>query len=148
MLQNVGSVENKGIEFNIVSRNLTGKFKWTTTFNISANRNKVLALGLDSEAITDGVAESNITKVGYPIGMFYGNVFGGIYQSMEEIQALRNDPYSGLDDSLRQVDVQDFGGLVPAVTANALGVEHQAVHVKQNALQHLTSSARIPRLPQ
>ena len=96
MLQNVGSVENKGIEFNIVSRNLTGKFKWTTTFNISANRNKVLALGLDSEAITDGVAESNITKVGYPIGMFYGNVFGGIYQSMEEIQALRNDPYSGL----------------------------------------------------
>ena len=106
MLQNVGSVENKGIEFNIVSRNLTGKFKWTTTFNISANRNKVLALGLDSEAITDGVAESNITKVGYPIGMFYGNVFGGIYQSMEEIQALRNDPYSGLafDPNVRPGD--------------------------------------------
>ena len=106
MLQNVGSVENKGIEFNIVSRNLTGKFKWTTTFNISANRNKVLALALDSEAITDGVAESNITKVGYPIGMFYGNVFGGIYQSMEEIQALRNDPYSGLafDPNVRPGD--------------------------------------------
>lgn len=108
MLQNVGSVENKGIEFNIVSNNLTGKLKWTTTFNISANRNKVLALGLDSEAITDGVAESNITKVGYPLGMFYGNVFGGIYQSMEEIQALRNDPYSGLafDPNVRPGDAK------------------------------------------
>ena len=106
MLQNIGSVENKGVEFNIISRNLTGKFKWTTTFNISANRNKVLALGLDSEAITDGVAESNITKVGYPLGMFYGNVFGGMYQSMEEIQALRNDPYSGLafDPNVRPGD--------------------------------------------
>ena len=106
MLQNIGSVENKGIEFNIVSRNLTGKFKWTTSFNISANRNKVLALGLDSESITDGVAESNITKVGYPLGMFYGCVFGGIYQSMEEIQALRNDPYSGLafDPNVRPGD--------------------------------------------
>lgn len=106
MLQNVGSVENKGVEFNIVSHNLTGKFKWTTTFNISANRNKVLALGLDTDAITDGIAESNITKVGYPIGMFYGNVFAGIYQSMEEIEALRNDPYSGLafDPNVRPGD--------------------------------------------
>lgn len=106
MLQNVGSVENRGVEFNIVSHNITGKFNWTTSFNISANRNKVLALGLDSDAITDGVNESNITKVGYPIGMFYGNVFGGIYQSMEEINALRNDPTSGLafDPNVRPGD--------------------------------------------
>lgn len=106
MLQNVGSVENKGIEFNILSRNLTGAFKWTTSFNISANRNKVLALGVDSEMITDGINESNVTKVGYPLGMFYGCVFGGIYQSMEEIQALRNTPNSGLafDPNVRPGD--------------------------------------------
>lgn len=106
MLQNVGSVQNKGIEFNIVSRNITGRFNWTTTFNIYANRNKVLELGLDTDAITDGVNESNITMVGHPIGMFYGNVFKGIYQSMEEIEALRNDPYSGLafDENVRPGD--------------------------------------------
>lgn len=106
MLQNVGSVQNKGIEFNIVSRNLTGALKWTTTFNISANRNKVLALGVDSEMITDGVNESNVTKVGYPLGMFYGCVFGGIYQSMEEIETLRNTPNSGLafDPNVRPGD--------------------------------------------
>ncbi|GHV00169.1 SusC/RagA family TonB-linked outer membrane protein [Bacteroidia bacterium] len=106
MLQNVGSVRNDGIEFNIVSRNLTRKLQWTTTFNISANRNEVLALGIDSEAIYAGDNESNITKVGYPMGMFYGRVFGGIYQSQAEIDALRNDPYSGLafDPNVRPGD--------------------------------------------
>lgn len=96
MLQNIGSMRNKGIELSIVSRNLTNAFKWTTSFNIAFNRNKVLALGVDAEAIYDGVNESNVTKKGYPIGLFYGRVFKGIYQSFEEIEALRNDPYSGL----------------------------------------------------
>ncbi|MGN0188651.1 MAG: SusC/RagA family TonB-linked outer membrane protein [Candidatus Cryptobacteroides sp.] len=110
MLQNVGSVLNRGVEFNIVSRNITGKFNWTTTFNISANRNKVLGLGIDSEAIYAGVEESNITLVGYPMGMFYGRVFGGIYQSLEEIEALRNDPYSGLafDENVRPGDLKFY----------------------------------------
>lgn len=108
MLQNVGSVLNRGIEFNITSRNIVGKFNWTTTFNISANRNKVLSLGIDSEAIYAGVEESNITKVGYPMGMFYGRVFGGIYQSLEEIEALRNNPLSGLayDENVRPGDLK------------------------------------------
>lgn len=96
MLRNVGSVSNKGMEFNIISRNLVGKFRWTTTFNISGNRNKVLSLGTDSETIYDGMGESAITKVGYPMGLFYGLVFDGLYTSQEEITALRNDIYSGL----------------------------------------------------
>ncbi len=106
MLRNIGSVQNEGIEFNIVSRNLTGRFKWTTTFNISANRNKVLSLSTFGEEIYAGISESHITKVGYPIGMFYGRVFGGIYQSMEQTEALRNDPYSGLafDPNVRPGD--------------------------------------------
>lgn len=108
MLQNIGSIENKGIEFNILSRNIEGKFKWTTSFNISANRNKVLALGIESEMIPDGINESNVTKVGYPVGMFYGCVFGGIYKSMDEINALRNNPHSGLafDPNVRPGDAK------------------------------------------
>ena len=108
MLQNVGSVLNRGLEFNITSRNIVGQFNWTTTFNISANRNKVLGLGIDAEAIYAGEEESNITLVGYPMGMFYGRVFGGIYQSLEEIEALRNDPYSGLafDENVRPGDLK------------------------------------------
>ena len=108
MLQNVGSVENEGIEFNFVSRNLTNVFKWTTSFNISFNKNLVTALNLDVNAIYDGINESNITKVGYPVGMFYGRVTKGIYQSMNEINALKNDPYSGLgfDPNIRPGDIK------------------------------------------
>jgi TonB-linked SusC/RagA family outer membrane protein len=110
MLQNVGSVENRGFEINVISRNMVGDLRWTTNFNFSMNRNKVISLGLDSEAVYDGVNDSNVTMVGKPIGMFYGRVFGGIYQSMAEIDALRNDPYSGLafDPNVRPGDCKWF----------------------------------------
>lgn len=44
-IQNIGEVENKGLEFLIRSRNFTGAFDWSTTFNLTLNRAKVLDLG-------------------------------------------------------------------------------------------------------
>ncbi|MEI6948369.1 TonB-dependent receptor [Paraflavisolibacter sp. H34] len=45
MLSNAGSVRNKGWELELTSRNLTGrKVQWTTTANLSHNRNEVVAL--------------------------------------------------------------------------------------------------------
>jgi TonB-dependent starch-binding outer membrane protein SusC len=43
--QNIGEVENKGLELSVTSNNLVGVFNWTTIFNISFNRAKVLDLG-------------------------------------------------------------------------------------------------------
>ena len=43
--QNIGEVENKGLELSVTSKNLVGLFSWTTNFNISLNRAKVLDLG-------------------------------------------------------------------------------------------------------
>ncbi|MEZ2445800.1 SusC/RagA family TonB-linked outer membrane protein [Chitinophaga sp. RCC_12] len=43
--RNVGSVRNRGIEFNLNTKNINGaRFKWETSFNLSINRNKVLKL--------------------------------------------------------------------------------------------------------
>jgi TonB-linked SusC/RagA family outer membrane protein len=43
--RNVGSVRNRGIEFNLNTKNINGAaFKWETSFNLSINRNKVLKL--------------------------------------------------------------------------------------------------------
>ncbi|MFX1705504.1 SusC/RagA family TonB-linked outer membrane protein [Chitinophaga sp. CC14] len=43
--RNVGSVRNRGIEFNLNTKNINGaRFKWETSFNLSVNRNKVLKL--------------------------------------------------------------------------------------------------------
>jgi len=44
-IQNIGEVENKGLEFLIRSRNFSGAFDWSTTFNVTLNRAKVLDLG-------------------------------------------------------------------------------------------------------
>ncbi len=86
-LRNVGKVQNKGLELNITSRNITGPFSWTTNFNISGNRNKVLQLGPNGAPIISdgGVASLYITQIGSPIGSYYGYVNGGVFKDQKEI---------------------------------------------------------------
>ena len=50
---NVGRMRNRGLELALTTRNLTGKFKWETNFNIAFIQNKVLALA-DSLPIRAG----------------------------------------------------------------------------------------------
>ncbi|MBK9026319.1 MAG: TonB-dependent receptor [Saprospiraceae bacterium] len=60
--ENVGEVENKGIELSITSQNLQNKkLTWTTTVNFSANRNKVLKL-YNNQPIDDLGRGSNQLK--------------------------------------------------------------------------------------
>lgn len=88
ILQNVGKVRNYGLEFSFTYKVLDQTdLKWNTNFNISFNRNKVLALAENQEAITfsmgDRIGGNNpvsISKVGYPIGAFYGYLWDGVYQ--------------------------------------------------------------------
>ncbi|WP_243836181.1 SusC/RagA family TonB-linked outer membrane protein [Sphingobacterium paludis] len=79
-LQNYGSVENKGVEFNLRSRNIEGEFSWSTDLNVSFNRNKVLSIGNGDAYITGNY----IIQVGKPLGTFYGTVTDGILQLGEE----------------------------------------------------------------
>ncbi|RKD12846.1 SusC/RagA family TonB-linked outer membrane protein [Pelobium manganitolerans] len=44
LLTNAGEVQNKGWEFEVTSRNLTGDFSWNTSLNIAHNSNKVTSL--------------------------------------------------------------------------------------------------------
>lgn len=84
-LVNIGKVQNKGLELTITGRPFVGEFNWSPSFNISLNRNKVLALG-GSE--TDFILSGNSkTVIGKPMGLFYGRVTDGIFQSAAEIAA-------------------------------------------------------------
>jgi TonB-linked SusC/RagA family outer membrane protein len=80
---NVGSIENKGLEFVLSTKNVTGdKFSWTTDLNFSINRNKVTSLGasttsLDFAGIQDRTSAVRI-EVGRPLGSFYGYKFTGV----------------------------------------------------------------------
>ncbi len=89
--QNVGVVQNTGLEFEVNSVNIQHKnFNWKTSFNISFNRNKVKALNQGQQAIyTDpnwdySFAEYQyITALGEPVGMIYGLQFDRLYQNSD-----------------------------------------------------------------
>ncbi|MGX5817651.1 TonB-dependent receptor [Chitinophaga lutea] len=94
-LQNIGKVENRGLELSATSYNIDrSTLKWNTAFNIAFNRNKVLALDGRPEYLTGagsghlGVYGNNVQmKVGEPVGNFYGRKMIGIFQSKAEIDA-------------------------------------------------------------
>lgn len=81
--RNEGEMTNKGLEFSINSKNLVGKFKWDTDFNISFNRNKVTKLSLQKIYYYGQTSESTNEKVvrmtvGKPLGMFWGFISDGV----------------------------------------------------------------------
>ncbi|MDD5184339.1 MAG: TonB-dependent receptor [Paludibacter sp.] len=95
LLTNNGSVQNQGIELNL---NWTEKINNDLSYNIGFNAttivNKVLALNGRSTPIPGALIRGNYatqTKVGYPIGSFFGYDIAGVYAS--ESEALR-DPVS------------------------------------------------------
>ncbi|RKR80129.1 TonB-linked SusC/RagA family outer membrane protein [Mucilaginibacter gracilis] len=87
--ENVGSVQNQGLELTLNTVNIDSKqFKWTSSINISFNQNKVLALANNQESMTTALAWDNgwsaipgyIAKVGQPLGLMYGYLADGVYQ--------------------------------------------------------------------
>lgn len=87
-LTNIGKMRNRGVELNISTKNLTGAVTWTTDFNISRNRNKVLQLGPGNAPIqyVDNVVTVR-TEVGQPVSNFYGYIFDGVFKNQAEIDA-------------------------------------------------------------
>lgn len=89
IFNNIGRVRNEGIEFTLNTQNIkTKNFNWNSSFNISFNRNKVLELSNNQESLLRSIGWDNaysntplyLTKVGSPMGQFYGFVADGIYQ--------------------------------------------------------------------
>jgi TonB-dependent starch-binding outer membrane protein SusC len=74
--QNIGNLENKGVELSLTTRNLTGEFTWTTNFNISRNVNKVTNMA--GTNITPGGRILSSVREGQPIGIFWGKKFIGV----------------------------------------------------------------------
>ena len=84
--KNIGKVRNDGLELSLNTVNFqTRAFKWTTNFNISFNKNKVLALSENQTALLTAAQfdqnyngqSSYIAKVGLPMGLMYGYVYEG-----------------------------------------------------------------------
>ena len=80
VLQNIGSMENKGFELQLGAQILkpagTG-LHWSADFNIAWNRNKVLSL-YQNQPIPVGGYDAGRIEVGHPMGAFYTLHFTGV----------------------------------------------------------------------
>ncbi|MHA4742515.1 SusC/RagA family TonB-linked outer membrane protein [Dyadobacter sp. MSC1_007] len=102
---NVGSMENKGVEFAVNSTNIkAGDFSWSTTFNISVNKNKVLALSGGSDIFSG----ATVIRVGEPVGSFFGRVHQGIWSTAEAEEAKK---YNMLPGDVKYADLNKDGAI-------------------------------------
>ena len=90
-LTNIGGLKNTGVELALTTTNLDTKLFWSTTFNISHNRNIITALASEREIPIGGILNVptgwSILKKGEAIGTFYGYKSAGLFQSAEELKS-------------------------------------------------------------
>lgn len=106
---NFGEINNRGLEVSVTTHNLRGKLIWDTDFQISFNRNKLIALDGSPSAHIEGYGQWNdvvsLTEVGDPLFNFYGYVTDGIYQDVNDLMnSPRPEGYPGEGESFM------FGG--------------------------------------
>jgi len=84
IVRNEGVMTNRGFEFAVNARNVTGAFSWDTDFNISFNRNKLKSLELqkiykDAET-TDAFHQTRVVRnePGRSLGGFWGYISDGV----------------------------------------------------------------------
>lgn len=127
-LTNIGSMENKGIELSISSKNINGNaFKWTTDFNISLNRNKVLKLGPNNSPIEIDEWGYFVTEIGQPLSNYKGYIFDGLYNNQAQINnsvhyagAAPGDPIIRDVNGDKKIDANDrtiLGNIQPDFSA-------------------------------
>ena len=87
-LQNVGNVENKGIELAVNGTLLKRRhLNWTASANIAHNKNSITDMGKTNDVIL-GADNQQILRKGEALGSFYGLKFVGIVQNGEDVTKL------------------------------------------------------------
>ncbi|MDO1444793.1 TonB-dependent receptor [Rhodocytophaga aerolata] len=108
--QNIGSVENRGLEFSLNTFNIQSpNFSWNTNINWSTFQNKILKLGVNNDDIFPGpwfLGQTNILRVGLPIGTFWGYKRLGTWGTAEADEAAK---YDRLPGDLKWADLNNDG---------------------------------------
>jgi TonB-linked SusC/RagA family outer membrane protein len=105
---NKGSLRNNGIEFELNTVNITKRdFRWTTTANLSRNRNNLIELGQEAFLLNQGErTELYLNQVGLPLIQFFGYRTDGVWLSQQQIN---DERAKGLTSPLSNVFIP--GGL-------------------------------------
>ncbi len=99
---NIGSLENRGVEFSMTSHNTVGKFRWSTTFNLAYNRNEITDLG-GRDFIPGQAFGLGAIGIGQPVGARFLVESAGIAASDRTAQV--TDPDTG-----NPIEIQIKGG--------------------------------------
>lgn len=114
--KNVGSMENKGLELSVSTKNIsTTDVIWNTMFNISGNRNKVLKLATPADIFYVGgpgfTNPTGIIREGEPLGAMWGLTRLGTWNTDEAAEAARFVSYRGGNTMLPgDIKYKDFNG--------------------------------------
>jgi len=101
---NVGTMNNKGIDFELGYDNTFGDLNFAVKGNLSYVQNEVTVIGNEAGFVrgagwgTQGIEVTRITE-GLPIGYLYGYTADGVFQNQTEI-----DAHTGTDGLLLQPD--------------------------------------------
>lgn len=123
---NIGQLQNRGIEFEVTTNNIRKKdFKWTTSANIAHNKNKVLELGEEAFLLSQGErTELYMNKVGQPLIQFFGYKTDGVWLSQAQITEAQA---KGLTSTLSNVFVPGGLKLVDVNGDNILNADDRIV---------------------
>ena len=107
---NIGSIGNRGFELELTTQNLTGKLNWSTSLNVSYNKNEVKSLGEDNTTVFIGYSDSNtqVFMVGQPLRAYYMYDAVGVYQTKEDLKKYPTMTNSQVGD-VRYRDANDDG---------------------------------------
>jgi TonB-linked SusC/RagA family outer membrane protein len=114
-LDNVGSLQNQGFELELRTINLNvNRFRWSTEFNLTTNKNKVLELypGFDGDPRQLSFGGLTTVQEGEPLGMFFLPEFAGYDDS-------GNLLIREIDQDLAENQVYEFTGNDVRATRNA-----------------------------
>lgn len=112
--RNIGSMENRGLELALNTVNVSkGNFTWSSMFNVSMNRNKVLSLATPAPIFGVGnpgfTNQTGIIRVGDPVGSYWGLVRLGTWSDKEAAEAAKFTSYRGgktmLPGDIKYLDV-------------------------------------------
>ena len=119
---NIGKVQNKGLELALEYRTKISQINFHSNFNISFNRNKVLAISGGTDAIWQGdfYGGLNVSRVGRPIGMITGYRKIGIFNTDEEIASSPTQD-GAIPGVYKYLDANNDGKITYAATDPSTG---------------------------
>jgi TonB-dependent starch-binding outer membrane protein SusC len=110
-LNNIGKLRNSGVELALNTQNFVKAFKWTSSLNLSVNRNLVTDLNgselyINNDTYKLKIGNWAVIREGEPMGSFYGLTSDGIWQTSEAATAAQ---YGAEPGDFKYVDKNNDG---------------------------------------